>query len=754
MDFTFSSFQSRYSTEVEVHTFCWEHWVKELTSNLEFDQNKSRLPGLVLGKMHPGEARKNKNVRTVEGLALDIERRKKGGFAQTPEEYTELLAHALHRVDHLEYVAYTTFSHTPDDPRIRLIFPLRAPIQPSAYKFAMSYLNCLTGSVADKAAQKLSQPVYLPRHPAGAVEHTAWHHPGDMLDLQDPLVEEIVELRLSLGEGRGRAPAEAHIRQACKKVLMGYPYAAEGNRDEMVMRIAWHLSKRNLGASLEAVEEVFYWSTRAMGDDAPDAESIHSKLVRGEEKRAEEVVEVQPPPDEISIVQFRSNLYFRLPEGGFSRAFSKDEAKFASYKHLQRLPGVQINYASDKGAAKRKSLDRLLEEYGDLAEEVIIDLRESTSHYEDGVLREATVMWPTSLEPTYDEDIDTWLSLLSGETEKLKDWLSILADLDRLSSALVLMGPRSIGKTLLAMGCASRFGSQTPAKQGALTGRFQEELARCPLVYIDEDIEDNPYDRNFLSTIRAELSIRERSVNRKYLAPLQMLGSIRCIISANHLPFRQKDSQTGQDLQAIAERFYWINANKDAAQFLKSVGSERLNQWRRRGIAEHIMHLEETRDVPHTSRFGVSGDGEQLTDLLNLGVRWNSWVTEWLCNGVMDGFVKLIGDKDVSGGGIIHEGEIYVRVKTIVKAWDIYLPNNKTAPDTRPISEALKGISGENEKYRPRDIGRPEGNNQQQYFRIRQSPLLAFLDQTGAGTKEELLAALAKGNRQIGGRPQ
>jgi hypothetical protein len=387
----------------------------------------------------------------------------------------------------------------------------------------------------------------------------------------------------------------------------------------------------------------------------------------------------------------------------------------------------------------------LIERYGDIPDETIIDIAARRSELRGTTFHEATVRWPDGeLEPEFDSKIARWLELLGGgRADGLLDWLSIFSDLERLLSALVVMGEPNTGKTLLAMGLASRLGSGSPASQAALTSAFQEELTRCPLVYIDEEITDSRYDRTFLAAIRNEISVRERSVNRKYLSHTQMRGAIRCIISANHLPFKAKDSSTGSDLKAIAERFHWVSAGQDAADYLATIPAEVKQDWRARGIAQHVMHLEETRTVSEKHRFGVPGDSTKLADLINIGVRWNAWVTEWICNGVLDGFRRLSnGDPDCVGGAIIHQGSIYIRVKTVVKAWETYFPNNKTAPDTRPISDALKGIS--DGRIKPKDIGL-EGNNQLRYYRVRQSPLVTWLEETGSGTTEEFHGALARG---------
>ena len=743
MENTFTLYANMFSTDAKPVKSPWRRWVAEMSKVIETNLPKTRLPCFILGKIPEGERRRNANVLTVEGLALDVERKE-----QTPEDYSDQVSHALERLEPYEYVAYTTYSHSAEDPRLRIVLPLACPAPPGDYRNLMGFLNSLVGGVADLGAQKLSQPVFAPMCPEGkSDEANAWHNEGEILDPNDHFVKEVIDIRKSLGEGLGRAPHDAHIRQACKCILKSKPYAQPGARDETATRIAWHLAKRHRDATYEAVETVFHGSITAMGSDAPDAENIYNKLTRGAEKRDDEqAIQEQlanRPDGEPLIVQYRTSYYFRLPEGGYTRPIIKDESPYFAAKHLAAHEGTSLTYVSDTGKERNKTLATLVCQYGTIAGEVKMDLARPISTYDqqEDTFYETPVRWPRDLEPLFDPHIDQWIDMLGGQ--KLKDWLSILADLERLSSALVIMGPRNIGKTLLAMGCAARFGSSSPAKQAALTGYFQEELARCPLIYIDEEVDDNPFHRNFLATVRNELSVRERSVNRKYIAPVQMVGAIRCIISSNHLPFKQKDAQTGQDLEAIAERFYWINADRRAASFLSEQGARMLNYWREEGIPRYIRHLEETRSVPKSTRFGVSGDSEALADLINISVRWNSWVTEWICNGAMDKFSKLnSGTKDIINGAVIHNGDIYVRVKTVVNAWERYLINNRTAPDTRPISEALKGIAVPDVRFRPRDIGINNGNNQQRYYKIRRSPLVAFLEQTGSGTAEELDEAL------------
>ena len=731
----------------------WETIKEDLIDPEPTKLAKTRLPLIILGKMPEGVHRRDVNIESIEGLALDIER-PKGGFLAEPGVYERRLAACLEALDPYEYVCYSTFSHTEAEPRIRVILPLATPIVgknlKAEYKRAMSYLNALTGGIADKAAQKLSQPVFLP---VLKPESFAAAHSGTFLDVTTELANEVVDFRKSLGEGSGAAPLDGEIRAACKKVLEGKPFAEEGERDAIALRIGWHLGRRHQNATIEAVEQVFKWSLDEMeriAVGAPTIENVFSKIQRGREKLdAEEELEREAagpmltPSGEPLIVQHKSAYYFKTDDG-YTRGYIKDELQVAAFKHLRRFEGVNLNYTTANGAQRRRSPADLVENYGALADDVTLDLSAKTSHMEGNKFIEKCLDWPTDLEPEFNPKIDEWLRVLAGKrAESFMDWLSMFHDLDRLLTALVIMGEPNTGKTLLAMGLASRFGCDSPANQKTLTGTFQGELVRCPLVYIDEEITDNNYQRSFLATVRAEISVRERNINRKHLPAIAMRGAIRCIITANHLPFKAKDAQTRQDLHAIAERFHWIHAHKNAAEFLATVEAEEKQRWRKEGIARHVMHLEQTRSVDYSHRFGVTGDAERLADLINISVEWNGWVTEWVCNGVLNGFAKLQSDSEVKTGAAIVDGKIYVRVQTVVKAWNVYLPDIGVPPNTRPISDALKGIA--QAKVKPKEVG-IDANNQYRYYEIRLSPLLAFLEEVSTHSREEFEAALERGS--------
>ena len=731
-----SFFKSMYSTSSEPRYFYWPELASFLTNVVPTTKAKKSLPCMVFGRIPEGASRRNDNVETVDALVLDIER-KTTGYLSEKTNYSRRLDSALLALDPYDYALYTTHSHLPSDPRVRVVVPLRTAIDVTDYKAAMSCLNNLTGGIADRNAQRLSQAVYQPFCPYGeAQEYAAGHiNVGKRYDFHAPLAQEIAEVRSILGEGVGRLPHDTDKRVACKNVTYGVPYAKDGNRDNMALAITWHLARAfgSTELSREAFDAVFRWSVETMESDAPSLDNLWDKYIRGVERVQNdlpEVVEIakEAVPDH-PICVFKNSYYVLDDDIGYTRPLHREEAGMAI---SQKLEGkIPLEYVTPSGDVKPISLGKIFKTYGTILEDTAVSLTAEKSYLKDGILYEAALKWPT-VTPVFDPQIDEWLNLLGGDrSEKLKDWLSIYSDLDRLLSCLIIMGEPGAGKTLLAMGLASRFGAHSPATQKTFTGNFQGELAKCPLVHIDEEIVDSGFGRTFLAAIRSELSIRERFINRKYGAPTTLKGAIRCVITANHLPFKQRDASTRQDLEAIAQRFHWVKATKEARSFLESIPPETKQLWRKSGIANHIKFLEDTREISHEHRFGVPGESEQLADLINISVEWNAWVTEWICSGVMDSFKRLNTNHEFKHGAFIKDGKIYVRANILVRTWETYLPDMGVKPNTRPITDALKGVSVGTR--RPGAIG-VDLNNQFQFYEIRPSPLITWLEETGTGT--------------------
>ncbi len=110
----------------------------------------------------PGTTRGNTNVHSVTCLVVDMD--------------GEAFDYA--RLDGLEYHAYTTWSHRPNDPHWHLVLPLKNPVPADRWHHVWSLLHEKINVVGDPATKDPARIFYLPQHhpdmvPARIIQHGA-----------------------------------------------------------------------------------------------------------------------------------------------------------------------------------------------------------------------------------------------------------------------------------------------------------------------------------------------------------------------------------------------------------------------------------------------------------------------------------------------------------------------------------------------------------------------------------------------------
>jgi hypothetical protein len=96
----------------------------------------------------PGTTRGNRNVDQVTCLVVDMD--------------GEAFDHA--RLDGLEYVAYTTWSHTPDDQHWHLVLPLAYPVPADRWHEVWTRLHERINVVGDPQTKDPARIFYRPQH--------------------------------------------------------------------------------------------------------------------------------------------------------------------------------------------------------------------------------------------------------------------------------------------------------------------------------------------------------------------------------------------------------------------------------------------------------------------------------------------------------------------------------------------------------------------------------------------------------------
>lgn len=263
--------------------------------------------------------------------------------------------------------------------------------------------------------------------------------------------------------------------------------------------------------------------------------------------------------------------------------------------------------------------------------------------------------------------------------------------------------------TLLAHGVA-RLWSDTPGDLEKAMSDFNDEIVRCPMLLADETLPRYWKGGSVTTKLRSMLSTHERTLTRKYLPPATLKGALRLIITANNeFLLSTKDTMSGQDLEAVAQRFLYIEAGEAAARLLEATPRETRRAWQEGGIAAHALWLQANRVVEPGKRFWVQGDTTQMHRMLLVSSEWTGKVCDWLSR-MLTNPVPFFQ----SNNGLIRigGGRLLVNEQAIIDGWSMYFGDTNVEPDTVKIGMALRAISGRDrpnlrwkgDRYRYRDV--------------------------------------------------
>jgi hypothetical protein len=215
--------------------------------------------------------------------------------------------------------------------------------------------------------------------------------------------------------------------------------------------------------------------------------------------------------------------------------------------------------------------------------------------------------------PVFHDHVDEWFRALGGSTyERLAQWLASCVTLDRPAPALFIIGPKHIGKDLLATGLAKLYGSDAPAEMRESASDFNEALAHMPLVVANEAL---PERFNF-ATLREDVTRHSRRVNVKHKPKFSVEGCCRYLITLNQadvLRYVKTGVLTRDSIDAVLDRLAVIQASTDAAQVLARLTEQQRTAMADREIAEHVCYLAQTVPLDESSRMAsVPGGGELI----------------------------------------------------------------------------------------------------------------------------------------------
>lgn len=139
------------------HQYTIREFIDTFIASPEVASNKKKIAGYSLGRFT--ENRRSKpRTEHVHALILDF------------DEGDTTIEQALSFFPGAWRIAYTSFRHTPEHPKLRLILPFTRPVNADEYERIWIWATRLLppGHVPDEGARDASRFWYLPSHPPGA----------------------------------------------------------------------------------------------------------------------------------------------------------------------------------------------------------------------------------------------------------------------------------------------------------------------------------------------------------------------------------------------------------------------------------------------------------------------------------------------------------------------------------------------------------------------------------------------------------
>lgn len=687
----------------------WRSFVASLVEEGHERRKTKDGPLFSLVRLKDGKTRANEHVAEVHGWALDLD--------QADDEQIAGTLAALNAAG-LAYVCYSTFSDSPKQQKLRAVGPLLEPMSANGWPRVWRALVTKFSPWADEQCKDVSRMYYLPACQPGA-EPMLFVQPGSPLDVATlalggaaPAPTRKVDLnapdvvRGKDGSAYPRAPKGQGPFQHAEHLCHTMAPAVSGKGGHVaILRVARAL---RWGLELEAAQcaqmiaEIY--SPRC---DPPwsQTEIDHKIEAAGQDDGAPFArgALLPPPPDTFDdlpyVVCCTGRFWLRdFGANDYARQCAETDLVTVCRKKYADDPALPF-HISEGDHPKPEHVKA----WAQPVNKLVTCYYESTTTYdpEEESLTIGLRIDP-KLVPQFNEHAEAWLAAIGGERLlQLKQWIAACRP-DRLSAparALGLVGPKELGKTLLAKALA-RIWDANAVPANVLCSQFNSALATCPIVMADEEIPPKLSGEEF----RSKIADRDHSIEPKGKERHRLRGAVRLIVGVNNLSkFLLLGDKGANDVSAIADRLYVIDipdamvgvARNALAPLLADDGST----VDLAALAEHFLHIMATVE-PTKGRFigapeddtaqriTLQGEAERMPELWEIVAEYfesrGAWDTRY---SLINGGTVVPQRGDVSSEGrinfpiITHEGQLFVRPGVLGQA---------TGRDLSEVRKALK----------------------------------------------------------------
>lgn len=441
------------------------------------------------------------------------------------------------------------------------------------------------------------------------------------------------------------------------------------------------------------------------------------------------------------IIQ-RGKSFYVFVGGRYRPPITKDDLPVSLPRDLVRSPCLLVTEDKD-GNERPLPVATILDRYATVARNVSASLALQRSFYDARTETFFEAVCPLrAIKPKAHPEIQRWLELLGGDQpDRLLDWVATCMRLDRQACAIYLDGPKSCGKSLLANGLARLWTPGGPSELARVLGGFNDVLTTCPLIFADESL---PQQKGITAELRRLIGSTSRNLNRKFLPTCNLDGAVRLIIAGNNDRLLDSgEDLSSNDIEAVAGRFLYIQAPQAAADYLASLGGPPVvGKWITDDLlAEHALHLRETRHVHEGSRFLVEGVAQEFHNNLAIGSGMANSVCEWLVRYLCDPQTARPDSNELRSNLILAGlGEVWVNADALARkeAWEKRVPS-VNVPSATKVGRALRNLSTGSERVKI-------GDKQHKYHRISVTLLIAWAERASVVDTEALKARINSPN--------
>lgn len=696
------------------------------------------------------------------------------------------------------YIYYTSWSFSEDDAkykdqwRVRFLFPFSRAVEKHEWSKFWAKMNAFFEFKIDQNCKNINRGYFYP----AAVDlrsHVIEQQPGLELDVdlllysnldtkpvKVPTINDLQALAAKLK--RQKSEHKKEMAEILKIGLKGKELAENGNRDNTYFKLAALLAKEYPKVESKDLAKLFDQSLKAAtqeGCDKSTIENLAQKIDRAKTKLEEErEVAKKEQQNELAskialsfgsdanrnypytkeelesfaqdanstldafqkrwILQY-GKYYFLFHNGKYRPPITRDAMQVAAEIHLAPAisAGVDCYKQTDKGKVL-KSEKELMSDYGTPALRYEINLLNDKDYFDDNTHTFIEAPCPMrEIEPVFHQEINDWLEVMAGpEKEKLLDWLSQVPNLEVPCAALYIGQNGGIGKSLLANGIARLWTTGGPTEFASVVGQWNDGLLSCPFVFADDYLPDDP---KLMGKIRKFIQDKEHKLHRKFHDEVKMKGCVRLFMAANNDTLLEtKEHLTSHDVAAIMERIVYIPGQEAAVHHLNSLGGRNyVDQWIEKDmIAQHVVWLNQNRELKEISRFLISGKDSSFHKNLAIGQGLPSAIIHWLI-GYLQNPNKL--DVNRSHQIMVSEGELIFTSKALSDHWMVYETQTKAPPPAR-VSRALHRICRQEKAYR-----RIPGHGRRvNYWVADKENLIAWGELNNYMSREEIEEALSR----------